>query len=181
MVNLMGKVVNCYQTFLTYLTYGITNQNYELLYDANLLLRNEITDEKFRQYFYNNLKCSSNINLNESVTVNNKVISWTLNDSDILTNLFNWSEVNVTAAQTYNINSGSTTGYYYMYLSVPKDTRILIYDELGNLLFDASDSNTDEFEPCGMIQTSYGNINTVYKKKNMFNAKNPIVFTIKIY
>ena len=88
MVNLLGKVVNCFSTYLDYLTYGVTNQDYNLLYEANLVLRNNITEEKYRQYYYNNLRCSSKIQIDESSTVSDIKLSWVLSENESINNTF---------------------------------------------------------------------------------------------
>ena len=57
MINLLEKVINCFSTYLTRLSYGVTEQDYELLYDAVLLLKNNLDEDRYIQYYYNNLQC----------------------------------------------------------------------------------------------------------------------------
>lgn len=182
MVNLLGKVVNCFSTYLNYLSYGITNQDYDLLYDANLVLRNNITEEKYRQYFYNNLRCSNNINIVESSSVSDKKISWILSEDESLNGSFIWTEMDIISGlKTYTINTSVQSGYKFMYISVPENAKFTLYDELNNILFDSLVISNYEFEVTGSIQTSSGNLNTAFRKKNMFNTTRPIIFTLKFY
>lgn len=58
MDKLKEKIINCYKQYLTNLTYGITTQDYKLLYGAILLAKNNINDQKYIEYFINNLNCS---------------------------------------------------------------------------------------------------------------------------
>lgn len=181
MVNLLSKVVNCYQSYINYLNYGITNQNYEMLYNANLVLRNNITEEKFRQYFYNNLGCDSTITIQESSTVNNKRIYWTINSSPTLNENFTWNEIIVTENKTYNIITNSVVGFNYIYIATPQEDNFILLDEMNNILYDSASSGHFEYESSGMIETSQGNINIAYKKKNIYNSNNQVQLTLKFY
>ena len=182
MVNLLGKVVNCFSTYLDYLTYGVTNQDYNLLYEANLVLRNNITEEKYRQYYYNNLRCSSKIQIDESSTVSDIKLSWVLSENESINNTFSWNEIDIiNNTKTYTINTPVQSGYKFMYISFPEKAKFTIYDELNNILYDSMITSVYEFETSGMIETSVGNVNMVYRKKNVFNTTRPVIFTIKFY
>jgi hypothetical protein len=63
MHNLIEQVVNCYIKYLNNLSYGITTQDYKLLYGAILALKNNIKDEKYLEYFKNNLCCPITLRL----------------------------------------------------------------------------------------------------------------------
>lgn len=67
MTSLLEKIVNAYKIFLNNLNYGNTKQDYCFLYDAILAVKNNITDEeKYIQYFYNNMDPTITILLEES-------------------------------------------------------------------------------------------------------------------
>ena len=68
-----------------------------------------------------------------------------------------------------------------MYISFPEKAKFTIYDELNNILYDSMITSVYEFETSGMIETSVGNVNMVYRKKNVFNTTRPVIFTIKFY
>jgi hypothetical protein len=55
MDNLILLTIKKYSEFLTNLTWGKINQNYDLLYSAVLMIKNNIADEKYVQYINNNL------------------------------------------------------------------------------------------------------------------------------
>lgn len=55
MDNLLTKSYNSYLKLLTNMNYGKTEENYCLLYDSILCLKNNITDTKYIQYFINNI------------------------------------------------------------------------------------------------------------------------------
>ena len=58
MVNLLLKSYNCYISYLDNLNFGRTDQNYNLLYDSVILLKSNINNPKFIEYFINNLSCN---------------------------------------------------------------------------------------------------------------------------
>lgn len=55
MASLLNKSYNSYIYFLDNLNNGNTNYEYELLYQAILCLKNNITDKKYVEYFESNL------------------------------------------------------------------------------------------------------------------------------
>lgn len=181
MVKLWEKIVNCFSSYLDRLNVGLANQNYEMLYNACLVAKNNINNPFYIQYFYNNLKCPINIKL----TVTNemhRVISSTLSQSPTVLNSFNWNEEDITSLKTYSITSDIIPGEYnFFYVAVPQELNVAIYDEMGNLLFNSLISGSYQFTLAGTTVTSKGKINAVYKKKNMFNSTNPITFNVKIF
>ena len=181
MDKLLEKAINCFSSYLTRLNCGMTQQNYELLYGAVLLLKNNINDTKYIQYFYNNLICSSAIKLTITDAMN-RVIGFELSTSEVILPEFVWSETNTPTLGTYTIITDSVPGYNFLYFSIPPGVNVIIYDALGNVLFNSSiPSGGYEFELVGTKETSKGQNNVVYKKKNVYNSTNPIPFTINLF
>lgn len=176
---LLEKAINCYINYLNYLTYGINNQNYNILYNAWILLKMGIDEKKLNDYFKSHLLCPTVLKLNITSEMN-RLITWTLNSSETLLNDFIWNDITITTLKTYSLNTESTIGYNYLYLSIPQDLNALIYDEMNNLLYDTSSPNLN-FDLVGTTTTSKEQTNLVYRKHNMFNTFNPITFNIKLY
>lgn len=180
MINLLEKFLNCYSTFIKRLNYGLTNQKYELLYNTFLLLRNNISEPVYVQYFYNNLQCSGNIRLS-TPTVTNRVISWAYDADNFLDSNFVWAETSITNPKTYSITTTPRSGYNFIFISVPQDLNVNIYDSINNLLFNSSIAGSYQFTFVGTITTSKGQLNNVYVKNNVYNTINPVTFYIKLY
>lgn len=182
MASLSEKVANCYKYYLTRLSYGITNQDYCLLYWAILTLKNNITDNKYIQYFYNNLVCPTSGGI--SFPQNDEtfdVISWTLNPSDTLSPDFVYISTRASIAGTYIIRTTSTIGYNFLYITVPVSRNVKIYDEMSDLIFDSSGTGSYEFEYVGEIITGNNRSNAVYRKSNVYNTYNPVTYYVKIF
>lgn len=180
MINLEEKVVNCFSSFIKALNCGKTDRDYCLLYDAILLLKNNITEDKYVQYFNNNLTCPIIIDLVKTDEMD-RIIGFTLNSSDTVLETFTWTETESTNLKTYNITTNSVSGYNFLYFSTPPGTNVRIYDALNNLLFDSSTPGNYEFELAGSVETSKGQTNVVYKKKNVYNSINPVTFTVSLF
>ena len=180
MVNLLEKVVNCYKYYLTRLTYGITNQDYGLLYGAVLLLKNNITDDKYVEFFSNNLSCAGDIVLSETETTTD-LLSWTLNASPVLLDSFVFYSSQVPTIGTYSITTTVTSGYNFLYITVPGDKAIQIYDSLSDLVYDSEIAGSYEFAYVGDLLMSNNKTNSVLRKLNVFNTYNPVTYYIKIY
>ena len=58
MNNLLQKTYNCYIFFLNNLNFGKVNQNYDLVYNATLLINSGITEPRYIEYFESNLNCN---------------------------------------------------------------------------------------------------------------------------
>lgn len=58
MDNLFNSTYNCYIFFLNNLNYGRINQDYSILYDSILCLKENIIDAQYVEYFENNLTCT---------------------------------------------------------------------------------------------------------------------------
>lgn len=181
MVKLLEKVLNCYKAHLTNLTYGITNRNYSLLYGAVLLLKNNITEDRFVEYFYNNLTCTGNIVLPQTEEELD-LISWTINSSDVVLENFVFTSFSAPTVGTYSITTNSVVGYNFLYITAPENRGVKIYDSLTELVFDSSvPSENYEFSEVGEIIVSNNKTNKVYRKNNVYNSYNPVTYYIKIY
>ena len=55
MNNLLEKTYNSYLHFLSLVNNGRTDQDYATIYNALLIIKNNITDKKFIQYYESNL------------------------------------------------------------------------------------------------------------------------------
>lgn len=180
MLKLLEKFINCYNTYLDNLTWGIYNKNYDVLYQSCLLLRTQIDNPRYIQYYYNNLKCPVKIKLTVSDDMN-RLISYSLNSSSSLLSTFTWDEIDISTLRTYPITTYSLSGYNFLYISVPQDLNCVIYDELNNLLFNSAIPGTYQFTLVGTVTTSREKVNAVYKKKNVFNTFNPVTFYVKLF
>ena len=178
MLKLSEKVVNCYKNYLTKLNYGITEQDYSLLYGAVLMLKTGVTDKKYKEFFYNNLLCTSTIVLDP---IEDRMITWTINSNANLVQSFVWTEFSSIYAKTYPIETNELAGYNYFYVTVPEAFNVKIYDEMSNLVFDSAVAGNWQFTYKGTIKTSKGNTNKVYRKINVFNTIHPVKFYIKLY
>lgn len=181
MTNLEEKVVNCYKYYLTRLTYGITNQNYCMLYGAILAIKNNITDTKYTQYFYNNLNCP-----NMGVTFPTKstsydVFSWTLSPSSTVQSNFVWNNIRIGTGGTFTLRTPSTMGYNFLYITAPVNRGIKIYDEMSDLVFNSTGSGSYEFAAVGEIVTGNHRTNIVYRKNNVYNTYNSVTYYITIF
>ena len=180
MIKLLEKFVNCYNSYLDKLTYGIIPKDYSLLYNSYLLLKTNINNPRYIQYYYNNLKCPIKIKLIVSDDMN-RLISYALNPSGTLLNSFSWNEIDITSLRTYSVTNESLSGYNYIYISVPQDLNCAIYDALNNLLFNSAIPGNYQFSLVGTTTTSKEKVNVVYKKKNVYNTFNPVTFYVKLF
>jgi hypothetical protein len=178
---LLEKAYNCYIVYLDNLNYGKVSQNYCLLYDAILTISNNIEDKKYIQYFENNLNCSDLFPLNITADVNRKIL-WTLNNSSTVLSSFVWNEIPVPKNGLFSFTTNSLPGFNYLYISIPQSTQIIILNELNMQIYDSlsSSSSTNQlFELVG-TQTVGGTANNVYKKKNVYNTFNGVLFKVQI-
>jgi len=179
MLSLIEKSINCYIQYINNLSYGIQPGNYEILYKSILLLKNNITDAKYIEYFNNNLVCRTTVKLVEQLT-NLDVISWAVAEEDTLPESPNFLTTSAPYAGKYKITTPSVIGYNFLYITAPKHKNIRIYDEMNDLLFDSSYIN-NEFVYSGNVITQKGRTNAVYRKNNVFNTLNPIIYYITLY
>lgn len=179
---LLQKAYNCYLVFLDNLNYGKVNQNYCLVYDAILLIANNIEDKQYIQYFENNLECGSLYTLNITTDMNRKIL-WTLSSSSTPLDNFVWNEIAANKNATYQFTTNSLPGFNYLYIATPQDKSVIIYNELNMPVFDSSaapNGNNQLFELVG-TKTVGNNTNNIYKKKNVYNTFNPVLFKVQIY
>lgn len=180
--NLLEKAYNCYIRFLNNLTYGRTNQNYSLLYDAILSLKENITDKQFVQYFENNLTCPKlyTINITDEMA---RIFAWDLSSSDTSSS-FTWHEFGTPTLGDYNFTTNTKYGLNFLYIAVPSGVNFIIYDQLGSRLHDSSlpeNAMGQHFEMVGTSKMSSGAINVVWKKTNPFSTTTyPVEFKVKL-
>ena len=170
--DLKEKAINCYISFLTKLNYGLINQDYSILYATVLCIKNNITDRKYQEYFYNNLNCNMGVKLVDS-NLMRMIIGYTLNSSGTFSDSFVFNETQIPNKGTYDLETHSLYGFNYLYISVPKGVDFSIYDALGNNI-------TNEFIYVGEKVTSLLETNSIYRKDNVYNSINSINFNIKI-
>jgi len=179
---LLEGAYNCYIRFLNNLTYGRTNQKYDILYDAVLALKENITDPQFVQYFENNLNCPKlhAINITDEMA---RIFAWDLNSNDTATS-FTWHEFNTPTLKDYNFTTNTKYGLNFLYIAVPSGVNFVIYDKLGSKLHDSTieeDAIGQQFEFISTTQMSNGAINNVWKKINPFSTTTyPVEFKIKL-
>lgn len=185
MNELLEKAYNCYIRYLNKLNYGTVTQNYCLLYDSILYIANDINDEQFYQYFVNNLNCKgAGSSFELDITDNmDRLILWTLNSSDTVLGTFTWNTVPAPQSGNYSFVTNSVSGYNWLYLSVPQDVNLLIYNELNIQLYDsniAAGNPSQLFTLVGTMTTVNGHTNNVYRKNDVFNSLNSVLFKITI-
>lgn len=178
---LLQKAYNCYLVFLDNLNYGKVSKNYCLIYDAILCIANNVEDKQFIQYFENNLECGSLYSLNITTDMNRKIL-WTLNSSSTVLDGFSWNQISVPKNGTYEFTTNSLTGFNYLYIATPQEATVIIYNELNIPVFNSTlptNSSNQLFELVG-TKTVGTTTNNVYKKKNVYNTFNPVLFKVQI-
>jgi len=180
MNELLEKAYNCYLIYLDKLNYGNVNQEYCLVYDAILAISNNITDEKYRQYFVNNLLCPTKYPLTITSEMN-KMIMWTLNSSSNILNNFNWNNISPTGKNLYEFTTNSVPGFNFLYLSIPEDVSFIVMNELNMVIQNNLKSAGDVNQLFIFIGTSTvnGKINNIWRKKDVFNSLNKVSFKIQ--
>lgn len=183
MNELLEKAYNCYIRFLNRLNYGNVTQNYCLLYDAILYIANDLDEEQFYQYFVNNLDCGTRYPLDITEDMD-RLILWTLNESSVVLNTFQWNTIPAPADGTFSFTTNQLEGYNWLYISVPQDVNMYIYNELNMQLYDSLapvDGVNQLFNLVGTMTTVNGDTNNVYRKNEVFNSHNRPLFKVKIY
>lgn len=179
---LLEKAFNCYLIYLDNLNYGKVSQSYCLLYDAILMISNNIDDKKFAQYFENNLDCPKLHSLNITEDMNRKIL-WTLNSSPTLLSSFTWNEIPTPSNGVFQFTTNNLYGFNYLYVSIPQDVETILYNELDMQIYNstvAPSGSNQLFELVGTMNVG-NTINNVYKKKNVYNTNNGVLFKVKIY
>lgn len=180
---LLEKAYNCYIAYLDNLNYGKVTQNYCLLYDAILMIANDITDQQYVEYFESNLDCNRRYVLNITDDMGRQIL-WTLNDSEVVLGNFNWTTIDAPINTTYQFTTNSLGGFNYVYISVPQTVNMLIFNELNVQIQDSLAPGTNPnqlFTLVGTMTLENGNTNNVWKKKDVYNTINPVLFKVKIY
>lgn len=184
MNELLNRAYNCYLVYLDNLNYGKVDQNYCLLYDAVLTIANNIDEEKYMQYFVANLLCASPYNNLEITDDMDRIMAWTLNSSETVTNEFDWHEISTPTNKTYPINTNTEVGFRFFYLSVPQGTNFIVTNELNMQLYDSAlpaDNPSQIFSLMGTVTMDNGQTNNVYRKDDVYNASNSVLFNVKLY
>jgi hypothetical protein len=180
---LLNKAYNCYIKFLNNVNYGRFSQEYCLLYDAILSLKENISDIKYVQYFENNLLCPNLYQLNISQEMV-KLFAWDLNPSDIATS-FVWNETIVNNLGDYNFTTNTQYGLNFLYIAIPPGVNFIIYDVLGNILHNSTlpeGGPQQEFTMIGTSRMSSGVMNVTWKKINPFSTTTyPVDFKIRLF
>ena len=180
---LLEKAYNCFIVYLDRLNYGRTNQNYCLLYDAILTLANDITDKQFVEYFEANLDCGTRYELQITEDMERKIL-WTLNSSEIVLDTFVWNEIPVPEDGTFQFTTNSLGGFNYLYISIPQGVNSYFFNELNMQIFDSLAAPTAPnqiFHLVGTMTLENGSVNNVYRKDDVYNTYNPVLFKVKIY
>lgn len=182
MVNLLEKAYNCYIAYLDRLNYGRVSQNYSLLYDSILCLKNVISEEKFIQYFENNLLCPERFALNIT-TAMERIIAWDLSTSYTALS-FIWNELPAPMLASYNFTTDAEFGLSFLYLAVPPDANFILYNSLGFVIHDSTidqNANGQNFKLYGSALMSNGSTNNVWRKDEPYDSSKPIDFKIKLF
>lgn len=181
MVNLLEKSYNCYMNFLDGLNYGRNSLKYDILQNAILCLKNNITEIRYVQYFENNLTCKKRYPLNITTTME-RIIAWYLSPNPD-TSTFIWNEKEAPSLTTYYIDVAAKSGFNYLYFSLPQDVSFIIYNSLDMVLYNSTlpDSAAQLFMLVGTSTTSKGAINSVFRKKDVYATSTPITYKIKLF
>ena len=180
---LLSKTYNCYIKYLNNINYGRFQQDYCLLYDAILSLKENIIDKQFVQYFESNLFCPelTTINISQEMA---KIFAWDLNVSDVATS-FSWKETAVTQLGDFNFTTNTQYGLNFLYIAIPPGVNFIIYDVLGNILHNSTlpeGTPQQEFTMVGSSRMSTGVMNVTWKKINPFSTTTyPVQFKIKLF
>jgi len=181
---LLEKAYNCYMIYLDHLNYGKVNQNYCMVYGAILAIANNITDEQFVQYFEEHLLCENPLYKLTITEDMDRYILWTLSPSDVLLSNFSWNEIPAPTNTTYPFTTNSLYGFNYLYVSVPQNENFIIYNELNMSLYDSSigaGELNQIFTLIGTMTLDNGNVNNVYKKNDVYNTNNSVLFKVRLY
>lgn len=183
MNELLQKAYDCYLVYLDNLNYGNVTQNDCLLYDAILTIANNIQEERYIQYFVANLFCGDKYPLTITSDMD-RLIAWTLNEEETVDNLFDWHELEAPTNTTYRVTTNSEIGFRFFYLSIPQGVNVTIMNELDMVLYDSTlpANNVNQvFSLSGTMVMEGGQINNIYRKDDIYNATNSILFKVKIY
>lgn len=178
MDNLMEKALTCYKKYLTNLNCGVTDQCYDMLYNALIYNDSGLNNQTYYQYFFNNLKCGGSVT--PTIGYSGDVISIAVSSEETIDNTFEWDELEVSEPRIYTLVSQSIPGYNYVYISVPNNKNFKITDALGNILYDSTSQGNYSFEYAGKITTDNNRTNKAYKKTNVFNTINPVKFNVEL-
>lgn len=183
MNELLQKAYDCYLVYLDNLNYGNVTQNDCLLYDAILAIANDITEEQYLQYFVANLFCGGKYPLTITSDMD-RLIAWTLNESETVQPDFDWHSLGAPTNTTYPIHTNTEVGFRFFYLSVPQGVNILVTNELDMTLYDSAlpvDAQNQLFSLVGTMTMENGQTNNVFRKDDVFNATNSVLFNVKLY
>jgi len=178
---LLEKTYNCYLTYLDKLAYGKTDQDTCLLYGAIQLMSNDISSSRYSQFFSENLMCPDRFILNITEDMD-KHILWVLDTSAQL-GQFNWNDIPAPADGLYEFTTNSVASFNFLYVAVPQNTKITIYNELNMVIYDSElpvNANNQLFHLVGTKTLDNGTINDVYRKDDVFNSTHSVMFKIKL-
>lgn len=179
---LLQKAYDCYLIYLDNLNYGRVNQNDCLVYDAILAIANNITDKQFIQYFEENLLCGNLYPLTLTDDMD-RFILWVLDPSETLLSNFVWNEIPAPTNTVYPFTTNSLYGFNYLYVSVPQNVNFTIENELNITIYDSSlpaEATNQLFALAGTMTLDNGTVNNVYRKTNVYNTHNPILFKVRL-
>lgn len=109
---------------------------------------------------------------------------WTLDQAEVVDPSFNWINLEVEHNTITSFSTYIENTFQFLYISVPQNTIISIFNQIDMLLYDSTLPDSDEnqlFYLIGTMVTSRGTTNNVYRKKDQFNTNNPVVFKLKVF
>lgn len=183
MNELLQRAYNCYLVYLDNLNYGKVDQNYCLVYDAILTIANNIEEEQYREYFIANLLCGERYPLTITTDMDRQ-LAWTLNESETVTNMFDWHYLGTPSNTTYFINTNALVGFNFFHLSIPQGTNFMVQNELNIVLYDSSlpASGVNQiFSLTGTMTMPNGYTNNTFKKDDVYNTTNSVLFKVTLY
>ena len=113
-----------------------------------------------------------------------KDTNWTLNESTTVQVNFQWRVLEAIHNQFTNLVTYSENKFQFLYLSVPQNSILTIFNELDYKLYDSTEDDQlpeQEFYLLGTRVTPSGETHNVYRKKDTFNTNNRVLFRVKLF
>lgn len=111
-------------------------------------------------------------------------VLWTLNESLTVNASFNWRKLKVEHDVVTNLVTYIENKHQFLYLSLPQNTELAIFNEVDYMLYDSTIGNDtlpeQLFYKVGTIEIYGGITNDLYRKKDTYNTNNPVLFKLRM-
>lgn len=106
---------------------------------------------------------------------------WGLSQSETIDENLVWNKIQYNSGTTTTLVNNIVPGYNFLYISVPKDSSLAIYNALNILLYNnLLDDSGQLFSYIGEYQTPGGATNDVYRKNDVYNTGQQVLFYLTI-